>query len=298
MTDQATNQSSEGGDAGGAADQAADKGVDKAATGGGGDGASWLETAGLPEDVRNHATVKKYAASPEGLARAVIHLEGHLGAPAEQIIRLPKPDDKDGQAALWNRLGRPETPDKYTAEIDGDQMDKETFSAFKAQAHEMGLTDAQVKGLAAWYAATGAQTAEKLQADDAAARTANEAALKSDYGAAYDQTVTEAAAAALKFGGEEYADYLKRTGLGNDPATIKAWAAVAKAAAEPGSPDPSNRGGDSRRTLSPAEAEAELAKMEADPEISKILTDPNHPNKDFYHNKRLELIKQAKPKSS
>jgi len=294
MTDQSTNQNSDGAGGEGAAGGAGGEQQGGGAPGAGGEGQSWLEKAGLPEDVRGHASVKKYAKSPEDLARAVIHLESHLGIPADQIVRMPKADDKEGFAALYNKLGRPEKPDGYTAKIEGDQMDEATFSAFKSQAHELGLSNVQVEGLAKWYGATGAQTMEQLQAADTAARTANETALKGEFGQAYEQNVQLAADAAVKFGGEDLANWLKETGAGNDPRVIKAWLAVAKAAAEPGTPDPSGNQGGDRKVMTPAEAEAELAKMESDPEIMKALTDPNHINKQHYHERRLMLIKLSK----
>jgi len=284
MTDQNTNLNSDDG-AGGAGDQGG-------GAGGGGEGGSWLDKLNLPEDVRAHATVAKYAASPEAFARGLIHLEGHLGAPAEQLLRLPKPDDKDGMGAIYNKLGRPEKPDGYTAKIEGDAMDAAAFDAFKAQAHELGITNAQLEGLTKWYAATGQQTMQQLEAADKAAREAADLALKQEWGGAYGDKIDAAAEMAAKFGGEELDGYLKETGLGNDPRMLKAWAAVADAMGEAGAGfDPSQRGRDSNRGPTPAEAEAELVKMETDPEIQKILLDPTHPNKKFYHEKRLALIK-------
>ncbi|MFN3432748.1 MAG: hypothetical protein ACK46X_22730, partial [Candidatus Sericytochromatia bacterium] len=166
---------------------------------------SWLEGLKLPDDVRDHATIKKYAANPEALARAVIHLEGHMGVPAEQLIRLPKPDDAEGNAALWNRLGRPETPDKFDVKLpEGSDLDKAALDSFLATLHKAGpMTPAMAQAAADWYGGFAKQTAEAADKLYKAEQDRVTLELKQELGGAYEQTIDAAAEAAERFGGAD-----------------------------------------------------------------------------------------------
>jgi hypothetical protein len=259
---------------------------------------SWLEGLSLPDDVRDHATIKKYAASPESLLRGMIHLEGHLGVPPEQLIRLPKPDDVEANAALWNRLGRPETPDKFEVKLaEGSDLDKAGLDSFLATLHKAGpMTPPMAQAAADWYEGFAKQTAEAADKLYKAEQDRVTLELKHELGGAFEQTIDAAAEAAERFGGPEFAKFLKESGQGNDPRAIKAWAAVAKAAGEPGSPDPAGkRKAGEPGVMTPAEAEAALAKYSDTNAIEyKALMDQNHPQHDFYVGERNKLFQQKR----
>jgi hypothetical protein len=259
---------------------------------------SWLEGLSLPDDVRSHATIQKYAANPEALARAVIHLEGHMGVPAEQLIRLPKPDDAEGNTALWNRLGRPETPDKFDVKIaEGSDLDKAGLDSFLATLHKAGpMTGPMAQAAADWYEGFAKQNAEAADKIYKAEQERVTLELKQELGGAFEQTIDAAAEAAERFGGPDFAAFLKESGQGNDPRAIKAWAAVAKAAGEPGSPDPAGTGrGREPGVMTPAEAEAALAKYSDESATEyKALMDQNHPQHDFYVSERNKLFQQRR----
>lgn len=253
--------------------------------------AAWYE--GLADDLKGHASVTRYA-SAEDAARALVHFNGHFGVPEAQLLRLPKPDDAAGQEALWNRFGRPETPDKYDVQLpEGSPFDKDAMSSFVAHMHKAGpFTGDLAKAAMAWYADYAKQVGGDADGAIKAQRAANEGALKKEWGAAYDDKYRAASVTAEKFGGEDLKKYLDDTGLGDDPRVIKAWAAVAEAMGEAG-PPPDERGRDTPRPSTPTEAKAELAKIEGDEKILAALTNANDPQHAYWVERRLELIKQA-----
>lgn len=108
---------------------------------------------------------------PKALAKHAFNQEKLLGS----AIRVPKddatPEERD---AFLNKLGRPENPDGYQFTPPKDMpeglaYDGDFASAFKAKAHELGLTAKQAAGLHDMYVGRmvegyGAQTARQQSA--------------------------------------------------------------------------------------------------------------------------------------
>lgn len=259
---------------------------------GSGEGKSWLD--GLPEELRDNPTLKRYATA-EDSARALISAAGRLGAPPEELIRLPKPDDQAGMEKLWNSVGRPDKVDGY-GDIklpEGSPMDKEALQGFLASMHKAGpFTKSQAEAAAKWYGDFGAAQVKAATDSFAAAQAEGKRALQGEWGAAYPQKVDAAASAALRFGGADLQKFVNESGMGDDPRFLKAWAAVADALGEAAAA-PHERGRDGGRggALSPEEASAELAKMVGDEKINTALMDPNHAQHEHFVQRRLELIR-------
>ena len=263
--------------------------------------ASWLDGLNLADDLRQNPVVAKFADSPEGMVRSLIHLQGHYGVPAEQLVRLPKPDDAEGNAKLWNTLGRPETPDKYGIKApEGSDVDQAALDGFLAHMHKAGpMTAPMAKAAADWYVNYAKQQGDAAELAFKQQREVAQGELRKDWGAAHDANMDAAAEMAARFGGDDYAKYLKESGLGDDPRTLKAWAAVAKAMGEPGAPDPGGAGGGRKDgSKTPAEAEAALtAYSTPDTPEYKALYDANHPQHDFHwaERNRLFALKRGEP---
>lgn len=125
------------------------------------DNLEWLQKVGVRDD-------------PSALARRAYNQDKLLG----DAIRVPKedatPEERD---AFLNKLGRPEKPDGYQLKTpekmpEGMPYDGEFASAFKAEAHKLGLTAAQAAGLhdlyvnrmVDGYGATEQKTLETIKA--------------------------------------------------------------------------------------------------------------------------------------
>lgn len=70
------------------------------------------------------------------------NLEKHLGADKADLLRIPRGEGAD-LSEVWNKLGRPETSDKYDLP---DTVEKE----FKDKFFELGLSSNQAKSLVAF----------------------------------------------------------------------------------------------------------------------------------------------------
>lgn len=123
--------------------------------------ASWVDS--LPAEMKGYAEAKGFK-DPGAVLTSYQQLEKLRGVPESQLLRLPeKINDADAMAAVYDRLGRPESPDKYTQAVG---IDDAVFKAIAADAHKLGLSNDQFAGLQK----TTGTIAEKLQeAQDVAA---------------------------------------------------------------------------------------------------------------------------------
>lgn len=149
--------------------------------------APWMDAFGTDPLGENAPSARDWVAkkgfkSPDEIAKSARELEQALHA----RIPIPKAEETDKWAEVWNKLGRPESPDKYQIKApDGFQTDPQFTSAFAQRAHEAGLTQAQVEQVTGWWNETAMQSLEqqKAQVDSQVA------SLKSEWGADYGKNL-------------------------------------------------------------------------------------------------------------
>lgn len=148
---------------------------------------TWADTKGLK--------------SPAETLRSYHNLEkvfGHDKAGRTVVL----PGDKAEAAELdsfYNRLGRPETADKYSLDAPAD-ADKDLVDWFKSTAHKHGLSDKQAKSLFAEYNDMSSGRTTQSTEQQAARFTAEEATLKKEWGAAFEANLNSAKRAAQTYG--------------------------------------------------------------------------------------------------
>lgn len=131
--------------------------------------------------------------------------EKHLGAPADQIVRLPKgADDVEGYNNLFNKLGRPPEADGYELKSIPN-VDDEFISVFGPMAHKAGLTKQQAQDLTRQFAEiTAKQAGETSEAAQARQQVERQEVTK-DWGAnaSANANTVQRAFEKLGFGEEE-----------------------------------------------------------------------------------------------
>jgi hypothetical protein len=167
---------------------------------------AWYAPEGLDPNTAGQLGELVKAKGWKGPADALLsyqNLEKVFGADkAGRTILAPKgDDDADGWSAVYNRLGRPESPDKY--ELPVPEGDDGSFAQAAAPVlHELGLTTKQAQGLAEWW---NKASASRIEAADEAFSVQSEAEYKQlqrEWGAAAAQNEELAKRAVLKFGKE------------------------------------------------------------------------------------------------
>lgn len=161
-------------------------------------GVEWLN--GAPEDLSAFVQTKGWK-DPSQAVESYRQLEKHLGVGPDKLLRLPDFDKADATelGAMYDRLGRPATADKYEFTVpEGAAQD--AVAALKSMFHETGLSGRQAKQLAERLFAqqAGAVEARVAAFKDAVAK--DESALKTEWGAAFQRNSEIAVNAAKALG--------------------------------------------------------------------------------------------------
>lgn len=183
----------------------------------------------LHEDLRDNPTLSNFK-DINSLAAAHVNLKSHLGRD-----KIAKPVTSDDWNDVYNFLGRPESPDGYEVKLPDEipepikaQFNDEALGNFRQKAHELGLNSEQASALVAWQAENLSGQFNALQEQQGQSIEEGEKALRKEWGRGYDQNVKFAHKAFEEYGGEELAALMDQSGLGNNPAVLKAFANIAK----------------------------------------------------------------------
>ena len=187
---------------------------------------AWFDA--LPPEFREDPDVTKYKSLEEYVKgnREVRKMVGK--------DKLVVPTDKstpDEVNEFWNKLGRPESADKYTVPATElpDGLKEEsgaTMDRFKGAAHEVGITDSQFQKVVEWYQNELVQAHNQEVAELENLKTTAETKLRGEWGAAYQAKVDGAQKVINHFfKGQEMH---KAFGvLANDQGFIRAMAGIA-----------------------------------------------------------------------
>lgn len=224
-------------------------------------GEDWKEQ--LPEDVRGDASLKDIADVP-GLAKSYIHAQGMVGA--DKVV-IPKDGASDEEvAAFYTKLGRPETADKYELKNPDTMpedfpLSEELVKGFREIGHKTGLTQGQVKDIYDWHLngeITAFNDAKRTNEEAVASATRQ---LRTDWGKAFDTKVNQVETMINTYGDDDLKNYLKETGVNNDPRFIRFLGKVAENFSEDTLRGDGRRGFD---VMTPEGAQARIAELKGD----------------------------------
>ena len=224
------------------------------------DNQDWKST--LSEDLRNDPTLKNFK-DVESLAKTVVHQQKQMGN------RIPIPKTPEEHMEVYNKLGRPETADKYEVavpETHTEYIGEDQINQFKNVAHNIGLNNEQVKQLIDFQVKNIDAQAQRYQTDIAVQKQHTEESLKKEWGHEYDMNVRNARRALQVYGDPEITELMNGE-AGNIPAVVKMFARLGKDVTE----DMAQNTQNNNLATSP---------LDAQQEITDIMDDGEHP----YHN--------------
>ncbi len=240
----------------------------------------------LPADIREEAAFRDIK-DLDGLARGYLGAQKKLGVPADQLFRVPGADADDKvYDEIYGKLGRPESPDKYTlkppeGQKDWGEPDKQFHAAMLPALHKAGLNQRQLETImGAWNDYAG-----KVKGAEATATAAGiEAArtkLQGEWGDKFDENIGLADqalthfATAAKIDRKALGAELERDSLGNRPELSRLFAHLGRQLTEDGTLR--GRAEGSSGAMSPIEAKQAINALNNDDAFQKAFRNKSHP---------------------
>jgi hypothetical protein len=194
-------------------------------------GKTWKEA--ISEEYRSNPNIEKFT-ELDALAKSYINAVSMIGT---DKIPLPGKTATDEQwNEVYNKLGRPESADKYTLELKTDvaPIDENVIKGFAQNAHKLGLNNKQAQGILEFYKQTLEGSAKEMSVNMETAQAEATNTLRSEWGKTYDENLRKASSVAQTYLEPELLDTQLRDGsrLGDNPKIIKAFANIANLLSE------------------------------------------------------------------
>lgn len=230
---------------------------------------AWYD--GAPQDVAAFVQNKGWD-NPLKVVDSYRNLEKTLGA---ERIALPGKDAKpDEWGAVWNKLGRPEAPDKYQfPKVEGVEMDKAKVDAVAKLMHETGVTQAQAEKLFGWYAGDMKAAIDGHKQSEETRKTQATEALKGEWKDKFDAQLDLAKRAFNSFADDKLKAYVAESGLGDNPEFIRMMNRIGAGMMEDSATGRAATGGFA--SGSPAAAQAEITQLRTDKDFMATLFNSN-----------------------
>lgn len=228
----------------------------------------------LPEDLRDHASLKDYK-DLGGLAKSHVELQKKFRERPSSMADFDAPADADGRAKVYQRLGRPDSPDGYKLPADANGGRE-----FRIAAHESLLTSEQAEALFSKLSVAEKTVKESSNARFKEQLVTQETKVRETYhtkwGDRYDEEMAFVDQAISAHIPDSAREEIKALGLHNEPWLIDLMNTVGHSMKEDGMfGQPGGGGVTSTNDL--ATVRAKRIAMDNDPEYAKIVKSAWHP---------------------
>lgn len=192
---------------------------------------SWKDS--ISEEFRKDPNIEKFT-EIDALAKSYINATRMIG---QDKIPVPTNNSTEDQwNEVYNKLGRPTSPDKYALDIKSEivNLDKNAIKSFAEQSHKLGLNNKQAKGILEFYKNNMEGTAQQSRIDTETAQVQSEQQLRAEWGRDFEAKVRQAGAVAKANINPEILDMTLSNGvrLGDHPEIIKGFSKIASMMSE------------------------------------------------------------------
>ena len=247
--------------------------------------ANWRDN--IPEEIRGHKSLD-HIQDVGALAKSYVNAQSMIGA--DKVAIPGKHATDEDWSEVYRRLGRPDTPEGYELVNDmpeGIAAQDEMLEGFRGAAHEAGLTSGQAQKLLGWYNGFLGEmgAVDEGQADQI--RLDTETELKREYGAAYEDRMTNGNAVLQEFGAEDITEIQLADGrlLGDHPDMIKMMVNIGEFINNKIGED-SLEGIKTSGAMTPSDAQEKLAELTGP---NTPYWDQRHPEHEFYVQEALRV---------
>ena len=239
---------------------------------------SWKEA--IPEELRNDPNISKFT-ELEALAKSYVNATRMIG---QDKVAVPNNNSTDDQwNEVYDKLGRPESPDKYKLEVKSDAvpLDEGAIKSFAENAHQLGLNNKQAQGILEFYKNSMEGSVQQNQIDMETAQSQAEQELRKEWGGNYEANIKKAGAVAKANMDANILDMQLKDGtrLGDHPSIIKGFANIANLMSED--------------KLVSTESEGMSQAIDYSAEISKIVNDRDGPYWNKAHPDHDKVVQQV-----
>ena len=239
---------------------------------------SWKEA--IPEELRNDPNISKFT-ELEALAKSYVNATRMIG---QDKVAVPNNNSTDDQwNEVYDKLGRPESPDKYKLEVKSDAvpLDEGAIKSFAENAHQLGLNNKQAQGILEFYKNSMEGSMQQNQIDMETAQSQAEQELRKEWGGNYEANIKKAGAVAKANMDANILDMQLKDGtrLGDHPSIIKGFANIANLMSED--------------KLVSTESEGMSQAIDYSAEISKIVNDRDGPYWNKAHPDHDKVVQQV-----
>ena len=192
---------------------------------------SWKDS--ISEEFRKDPNIEKFT-EIDALAKSYINATKMIG---QDKIPVPTNNSTEDQwNEVYNKLGRPASPDKYALDIKSEivNLDKNAIKSFAEQSHKLGLNNKQAKGILEFYKNNMEGSAQQSKIDTETAQVQSEQQLRAEWGRDFEAKVRQAGAVAKANINPEILDMTLSNGvrLGDHPEIIKGFSKIASMISE------------------------------------------------------------------
>jgi len=239
---------------------------------------SWKEA--ISEEFREDPNIAKFT-ELDALAKSYINATRMIG---QDKVAIPNENSTDDQwQEVYEKLGRPESPDKYKLEANSDvvPLDEGAIKQFAENAHQLGLNNKQAQGILEFYKNSMEGSAQQARIDTETAQANAEAELRKEWGSNYENNIKKAGSVAKANMNAEILDLQLQDGtrLGDHPEVIKGFANIANLLSED--------------KLVGTESESVDKGTDYEAEISKIVNDRDGPYWNKAHPDHDKVVQQV-----
>jgi len=239
---------------------------------------SWKET--ISEEFRNDPNISKFT-EIDALAKSYINATKMIGS--DKIAVPTNNSTEDQWNEVYNKLGRPESPDKYKLDFKSEvaPVDEQAIKSFAEVAHKTGLNEKQAQAILDFYKQNSENSVQQLKIDTETAQAQAEQQLRQEWGKQYESNITKAASVAKANMSGDVLDMQLKDGtrLGDHPEVIKGFAKIAGLLSEDKMATPESETVDQGRDL--------------ETEISKIVNDRSGPYWNKTHPDHSKMVQQV-----
>ena len=187
---------------------------------------TWKEA--ISEEFRNDPNIEKFT-EIDALAKSYINATQMIGK--DKVAVPNKNSTEDQWNEVYDKLGRPESAEKYTLNAKSDvvPIDEQAIKQFAENAHKLGLNNKQAQGVLEFYKNNMETNAHQSKVDIETSQVQAEQELRKEWGRDFESNVKRAGALAKANLNTEILDLELKNGMrvGDHPEMIKGFAKIA-----------------------------------------------------------------------